>query len=633
MQRMLKSIAQVCLVMVAVAACLLPPPALAVNPPAPDSNSNPSSGGGGGRVPARPPAGFPVYSHMGTGDSRPAAAGWDNPNRVGLPSDWSNRHVLYTNGGSPQQQAAAMSDPRAWGNWVQRTFHPGASRGGFAPDASVPRPPVFPVKRRGADSHSHIDWAVSLGGTAGMPIGETPAKYVFDVNQAPSCANDFVVFVINAAPSAGGQANIVALNNLYSGSVPATGICGSGSATFMWSYASGTGAIFLSPSLSLDGKKVAYIEAAGSGRAVFHVLTWVAGQGTNATTGAVAPGSGGSSDVTVDFTNITTAGCTASAAGAGNASPYIDYASDAAYVADANGRLYRIKGVFKGTPALDFCVTVSAGQSLTSPVYDGNTNKVFVSDGASVFAYTVGAGSFTAAGSVTVSGTAGTIVLSPVLDSTNGFLYVFSQSNNARNHSIVSQMPLSLASHTDVNIGVNATGFASVLDGTFDNAYFASGPSAGTLYACGMQAGNGNKPALYSMSFQANGTINTTPVMNGNVHVNNAANSNGSCSPVTEFFDGTHDRIFVGVGINNNGGGGANQVTMWDVTSRLTSTATTPNATAVNEIGGTSGITVDNNSGQAQASSIYFGTLQSSAASPCGANLFCAVKLTQGGLQ
>ena len=50
-------------------------------------------------------------------------------------------------------------------------------------------------------------------------------------------------------------------------------------------------------------------------------------------------------------------------------------------------------------------------------------------------------------------------------------------------------------------------------------------------------------------------------------------------------------------------------------------------------IGGTSGITVDNNSGQAQASSIYFGTLQKSAASPCGANLYCAVKLTQGGLQ
>ena len=630
MQGTLKTMARACLVMV-VAACLLPPSSLAVNPPAVEPNPDPvSNGGAGGTGVKRPPAGAPV--RWQASNSRPAAAGWDNPNRVGLPTDWSNRHVLYTNGGSPQQQAAAMRDPRAWGNWVQRTFHP-AARGWANPDASTPRPPVPPAKRRGpVNSNSHIDWAVSLGPTGGMPIGETPAKYTFDVSATPSCQNDYVVYVINAAPSVGGQANIVAFNNLYSGTTPSTGICGSGSATFLWSYASGTGAIFLSPSLSLDGKKVAYIEQAASGRAVFHVLTWVAGQGTNATTGAVAPGSGGSSDVTLDFTNITTAGCTAGAAGAGNASPYIDYANDAAYVADANGRLYRIKGVFLGTPALDFCVTVTAGRSLTSPVYDSNTNKVFVSDGAKVLAYTVGASSFTAAGSVTVSGTPATIVLSPVLDSTNGFLYVFSQSNNASNRAIVSQMPLSLASHTDVNIGANTTGFASVLDGTFDNAYFASGPSAGTLYACGMQSGNGNKPALYSISFAANGAVNTTPVMNGNLHVNNAANSNGSCSPLTEFFDGTHDRLFVGVGINNNGGGGANQVTMWDITSRLTSTATTPNATAVNEIGGTSGITVDNNSSQAQASSIYFGTLQRSASGPCG-NFFCAVKLTQGGLQ
>jgi hypothetical protein len=528
--------------------------------------------------------------------------------------DWSNRHVIYTNGGNPQQLMAARRDPRAWYNWVWRTWH-ARDAGGH-------------VARR---HNSHIDWAISLGPTGGMPIGEFPAKYVFDLSQAPSCQNDFVVFVINAAPSVGGQANIVAFNNLYSGTTPATGICGTGAATFYWSYASGTGTIFLSPALSLNGKKVAYIEAASSGRAVFHVLTWVAGQGTNATTGAVAPGTGGSSDVTVDFTNITTAGCTASAAGAGNGSPYIDYANDAAYVSAANGRLYRIKNVFLGTPTLDFCTTVSAGQSLTSPVYDSGSNKVFVSDGRSVFAYTVGATSFTAAGSVTVAGTAQAVVLSPILDTTNGFIYVFSRYNNGNTNSIVSQMPLSLASHTDVNIGV-ATGTFYVLDGAFDNAYYAGGPSAGTLYACGTQAGSASKPALYSISFAANGLINTTPVMNGNIRINNGANSNGACSPLTAYFDGTNDRLFVGAG-NSGGTTGANQVTMWNINTRLTSTATAPNATAVNEIGGTSGIVVDNNSSQGQASSIYFGTLQPSAASPCGANLYCAVKLTQGTLQ
>ena len=615
------------LLMVMAAILLVPRSSVAVNPPPVDNKANTVTWQPAARE--LPPAGG-AYEQPASNQA--PAADWDRPGRVGMPTDWSNRHVIYTNGGSPQQRAAAMSDPRAFYNWMSRTFHPGTLRPPLDREPAPPPTPVLPILVHGpANSHSHIDWSVSLGNNGGMPIGETPAKYVFDVNQAPSCQNDFVVFVINATPSVGGQANIVALNNLYSGSVPSTGICGSGSATFMWSYASGTGAIFLSPALSLNGKKVAYIEAASSGRAVFHVLTWVAGQGTNATTGAVAPGSGGSSDVTVDFTNITTAGCTASGAGAGNASPYIDYAHDAAFVADANGRLYRIKNVFQGTPALDFCITVTAGQSLTSPVYDSNTNKVFISDGAKVLAYAVGAGSFTAAGSVTVAGTAGSIILSPILDSSDGFIYVFSSHNNANNHSIVSQIPLSLASHTDVNIGAVATGFASVLDGAFDNAYYESGPSAGTLYACGMQAGSGTKPALYSMSFQANGTINTTPVMNGNTHVNNAANSNGSCSPLAEFYDGTNDRLFVGAG-NNSGTGGANQVTMWNINSRLTSTATTPNATAANEIGGSSGITIDNNSSQAQASSIYFGTLQRSASAPCG-NHYCAVKLTQGALQ
>ncbi|MBZ5566652.1 MAG: hypothetical protein LAN64_02255 [Acidobacteriia bacterium] len=68
-------------------------------------------------------------------------------------------------------------------------------------------------------------------------------------------------------------------------------------------------------------------------------------------------------------------------------------------------------------------------------------------------------------------------------------------------------------------------------------------------------------------------------------------------------------------------------------TTASSSTRATPTATATNEIGGTSGIVVDSNSGQGQASSIYFGTLQPSAASPCGANLYCAVKLAQGTLQ
>jgi len=263
----------------------------------------------------------------------------------------------------------------------------------------------------------------------------------------------------------------------------------------MWSYAVGTGGSDLSPSLSLDGKKVVFVEAGT--RAILHVVTWAtgAGQGTDATTGAVVP-NGASSATSLDFTNITTSGCTANGATDPNGSPYVDYGNDVVYLTAGNGVLYHIKGVFKGTPTLDYCVTVTAGASLTSPVYDSISNKVYVSDGRSVFAYTPGAASFTAAGSVTVSATNNAIILSPMVDSTNGVIYVFSNNNNASTNAIVAQIPLSLASHVDAAIGTkNTSSFIWV--GDFDNAYF-NAPSGGALYACGNQTASGTKPALYT---------------------------------------------------------------------------------------------------------------------------------------
>jgi hypothetical protein len=74
---------------------------------------------------------------------------------------------------------------------------------------------------------------------------------------------------------------------------------------------------------------------------------------------------------------------------------------------------------------------------------------------------------------------------------------------------------------------------------------------------------------------------------------------------------------------------------MWNVTTQLTSAATTFSAQAINYLGGPSGLVIDNNaSGTAQAESVYFTTLVTSGTSTtCGANNYCAVKLTQGLLQ
>jgi hypothetical protein len=175
------------------------------------------------------------------------------------------------------------------------------------------------------------------------------------------------------------------------------------------------------------------------------------------------------------------------------------------------------------------------------------------------------------------------------------------------------------------------------LDGDFDNAYFTTGPKAGagTLYGCGTQASSSTKPSLYALSFSSpNGFMNSTPAMSDNRNINGGSNPVGTCSPLLDFFDGTTDRIFVGTG-NFNATTGANLVTEWNVNTRITSNTTAPNNTATNEWGGTSAFTVDNVSTTPQAASIYFGTLQApgSGTSPCGAGNYCAVKLTQSGLQ
>jgi len=549
---------------------------------------------------------------------------------VGLPLDWSTRHVIFTHGASPAVAAAAARDPRSWIQWALRNAFL-FSNWGRRPEISRPR------KR-----HMRLDWAMSLGPNGGMPIGETPAKYSFNTT-GYSCANDFVVYTITPTPSAT-QANIVAFNNLYTGTTSSS--CPNGpqtppttdykQPTFMWSYQVGTGGVSLSPVLSLLGTQVAFIESATD--AMFDVLTWVSGQGTSATAPAV-PGTGGSSATRLDYTNTTVAGCTANPSGDDNSSPYVDYGSNSAYVGANNGELYRISGVFNGTPAVQYCVTVKAGAALTSPVYDSVSNSVFVSDGHSVYAYTPGATGFTLVGSIAVADAAvagNPIILSPVVDSTNGFVYVFSAADATDAHSIVSQLNVNLTTQTTADIGLPATQF--ILDGDFDNAYFTNGPTtgAGTLYACGTQANNGNKPSLYALSFAApNGLMNTAPAMADNRNINAAGTPNGSCSPLLDFFDGTTDRLFVGTG-NYTSTGGGNMVTEWNVNTRIPSNATKPNNTATNEWGGTSAFSIDNVSPDPQTTSIYFGTLHAPPAgntTPCGAGNFCAVKLTQAALQ
>src|SRR4029077_10600575 len=121
----------------------------------------------------------------------------------------------------------------------------------------------------------HRDWSVSLG-TGRLQPGAFPAKWQADPTAAPSCTTDFVIYGLNSVGVTGGQPGIVGLNNLYSGG--ANPLCGGAQPNFLFSYNSTTfanGRILTSPVLSLDGKKVAFVETSNVGGArnsVVHVL-------------------------------------------------------------------------------------------------------------------------------------------------------------------------------------------------------------------------------------------------------------------------------------------------------------------------------------------------------------------------
>ena len=540
--------------------------------------------------------------------------------RLPLVEDWSTRHWIYPGAASEFSSPEQATDPRllyAWlvGNpsWTQ------ARREALEKAENLGELGALAHRRH----RRRTDWAFRLGTNGGMPVGETPAKYSFDVHQLPSCTNDFAVFVINASPGVGSQANIIALNNLYSG--PGTSYCSMLNPTTMWSYAAGQGPITTSPVLSSDGTKVAFVDNYLRGR--LNVLTWQAGQGTDATTGAVAPGTGGSSLTVLDFTNIGgNPNCPVSNSTAGNASPYVDYRNDIAYVATDNGRLYKITGIFNGTPTVAYCVIVNNNKSLTSPVYDAVSGNVFISDGQKLYAFLPGATSFTSAGTpvLIASLTAHSIVLSPIVDAPNHWVYAFSGTDSTGTFSAAAQVKTDLSSSTIAFMG-DATTTNYILDGEFDNSYYTIGPLPGArMYACGTQVGSGGtRPSLYAFNFSNAGVLNTAATMSDNRKITTPA-TNGTCSPLLELYDGTNDRLFVGVS-------GSDQVTMWDITAPITA-ASNPTATATGLTGGTSGFAIDNFSALPQASSIYFGTL-AQGTTQCGSGNYCAVKLTQSALQ
>jgi len=572
---------------------------------------------------------------------------------LGYPHDWSSRHLLMPGVSADEALVAADRDPRHVYNLVMRQVVLGRSH--------------FPIRQH-RRHQPKIDWAVSLE-NGFVPQNQFPAKYQFNVT-TEDCNADYVVFGLTV--TTGTQANLVGINNLYTSATPA---CHSGTPWVAFAYNTVThsgGQIKTSPVLSKDGSKVAFVESTAGG-SYFHVLVLPSPIPTPpAQSGTVL------SPLTPSTCTIpTAAGCMTTltietSATNSNSSPWIDYNSDTVYVGADNGTLYKITPVFGGggAPALvndpsNWPVVVSTNARnniLTAPVVDDTAGLIFIGDGEG-YLYSVNPTNpaKTIAAQQTIgwaydgkndgSGKAGTGVVDPPIvvtdpaNSTTDQVFAFTGCSYVLGiGGAITQLPANFTTGVPttantVNLG-SATGAGdctgkNVHSGTFDNAFWLNGSTSGHMIACGFVNSGGvpANPEMYFFPFASNvitSTGSSTFLIN--------TTKGEECSPLTEFYNGTADLLFFGVGISN----------AFVESSTITTSLTTPNCTgtptstcvtAPGALGGTSGIVIDNQVSNG-GTNIYFSTLaagsvngQKCNVSGGASNPYCAVKLTQSALQ
>lgn len=119
--------------------------------------------------------------------------------RQSVVTDWSHRHVVFSAPATDYQSWRLQQEPRYQQQTIQRMA---AAR--VQPDIPMDTSQFGNKKKK---NKMKRDWAMSLGagGTTGAEM--FPAKYGFDINAAPSCANDFVVFTTSLT---GGGAAVAA---------------------------------------------------------------------------------------------------------------------------------------------------------------------------------------------------------------------------------------------------------------------------------------------------------------------------------------------------------------------------------------------------------------------------------------
>lgn len=618
-------------------------------------------------------------------------------NPVHLPTDWSHRHLVFSQPANYAQAWELQKEPRYFHQYVRQHMPSVASISALPGIEEAEASDIDEVEARNIDSDArHLrrrplpqrrrkDWAVSLGANLFMGAGQFPAKFTFDVNAVPSCTSDYVAFTT----SVNGTLQIVGFDNLYSSQVAPAGLCGAAGPAVKWAYNTRivgdvTGTTLTSPVLSFDGTKIAYIESRtnANGGSILQILKWKPGAGTAVQGTIAAPATPDTTMAAGQAWNTTNCpainSCVVSIILNGKqpvtmSSPFYNYAFDILYVGDDNGVLHKFTGVFLGTPmevtSGGWPLTVHTGAVLTAPVYDFVSQNIFVADSLGQLSFVKEAGSVTGAcgagvppclGSVHPALT-GSIVDPPILDSSTKRLLVFDGTETSGNNGSVFQFDTALTNASKVTVKIGGgNGPARPTDilhaGTFDDNYFSLGPASGHLYTCGKDpAVFFNRPAIYQLSFDAAGVLQTTGIPAPLVNLTSTFSLIGdACSPVTEIKIGATDRIFFSFAVNANppaGGGtatgctaGEGCVVMIQLGGAWPPLATNAgiaapfigNRVAQTGAGGASGIVVDNISGSAQASSVYYTyRVNSEATTTCRgtSGVGCAVKATQSALQ
>jgi hypothetical protein len=488
------------------------------------------------------------------------------PQHTGVPQDWSQHHIVFSRDALARHPELVYREPRIRHQAMQRWQ---------APNSDVFRG-ADPLPPDADKSGHHRDWSVAMGGRISAHM--FPAKFSFDPGAPPDCANDYVVFGLAAAetPGASGAGihpNLVAFNNLYVD--PAgDGFCvnpitkvGLKAPTVLFAYNITTvtgGKIATSPILSLDGKKIGFVESipanVGAGitaHAIFHVLTWAPLQGTLK---AAAP----PTMVSVPFSP---------AANSTTSSPWIDYGSDIVYLGADNGQVYKITGVFKGTPTLAKSPwPVTLGKlHLTPPVLDSGLGLLMVGS-ANGNLYQIDLNSPALAFATLPVGAAGLnhgILAAPIVDVTNGTTFVVS-SNDGTSAVLeeVDTASMTLISKARIGWGSLSGTTVDLYEPAFTHDYF-NDPSKGFVSLCGTGL-NDTIPNQYEFGFTGR-DMNVTPAAGFPVPLSPSTATTDRCTGWTEFF--------------NPFAGSADTITATSVTSNvLTVTASNSNLTLGEEV-------------------------------------------------